>query len=74
LKGFRDYLPEQMILRQEIIGRFKHVFELHGFDPLDTPAMSASHCQNSRNRPRCGRSARQTGATWYRLNGSTISD
>jgi histidyl-tRNA synthetase len=39
LKGFRDYLPEQMILRQEIIGRFKHVFELHGFDPLDTPAI-----------------------------------
>jgi histidyl-tRNA synthetase len=28
-----------MILRQEIIGRFKHVFELHGFDPLDTPAI-----------------------------------
>jgi histidyl-tRNA synthetase len=39
LKGFRDYLPEQMILRQEIIGRFRHVFELHGFDPLDTPAI-----------------------------------
>ncbi|HET9661977.1 MAG TPA: histidine--tRNA ligase [Thermomicrobiales bacterium] len=39
LKGFRDYLPEQMILRQEIIGRFKQVFELHGFDPLDTPAI-----------------------------------
>jgi histidyl-tRNA synthetase len=28
-----------MILRQEIIGRFKEVFELHGFDPLDTPAI-----------------------------------
>lgn len=39
LKGFRDYLPEQMILRQEIIGRFRDVFELHGFDPLDTPAI-----------------------------------
>ncbi len=39
LKGFRDYLPEQMILRQEIIQRFKGVFELHGFDPLDTPAI-----------------------------------
>lgn len=39
LKGFRDYLPEQMILRQTVIGIFKHVFELHGFDPLDTPAI-----------------------------------
>lgn len=39
LKGFRDYLPEQMILRQEIIRRFKDVFERHGFDPLDTPAI-----------------------------------
>ncbi len=39
LKGFRDYLPEQMILRQEIIRRFRDVFERHGFDPLDTPAI-----------------------------------
>lgn len=39
LKGFRDYLPEQMILRQQIIQRFRDVFELHGFDPLDTPAI-----------------------------------
>jgi histidyl-tRNA synthetase len=39
LKGFRDYLPEQMILRQRIIGRFRDVFERHGFEPLDTPAL-----------------------------------
>jgi histidyl-tRNA synthetase len=39
LKGFRDYLPEQMILRQEVIRRFREVFERHGFDPLDTPAI-----------------------------------
>lgn len=39
LKGFRDYLPEQMILRQQIIQCFRDVFELHGFDPLDTPAI-----------------------------------
>jgi histidyl-tRNA synthetase len=39
LKGFRDYLPEQMILRQEIIRRFRDVFERHGFEPLDTPAI-----------------------------------
>lgn len=39
LKGFRDFLPEQMILRQRIIGRFREIFEKHGFEPLDTPAL-----------------------------------
>lgn len=39
LKGFRVHLPRQMILRQEIIGRFRRVFEAHGFEPLDTPAI-----------------------------------
>jgi histidyl-tRNA synthetase len=39
LKGFRDYLPEQMILRQRIIGLVREVFERHGFEPLDTPAL-----------------------------------
>ncbi|MGH2614086.1 MAG: histidine--tRNA ligase [Thermomicrobiales bacterium] len=39
LKGFRDYLPEQMILRQRIIGIARDIFEQHGFEPLDTPAL-----------------------------------
>jgi len=39
LKGFRDYLPEQMILRGRIIALFREVFERHGFEPLDTPAI-----------------------------------
>ena len=39
LKGFRDYLPGQMRLRQEVIARFRGVFEAHGFEPLDTPAL-----------------------------------
>ena len=39
LKGFRDYMPEQMILRQRIISIFRNVFEQHGFEPLDTPAL-----------------------------------
>ncbi|HUS15059.1 MAG TPA: HisS family protein, partial [Chloroflexia bacterium] len=39
LKGFRDFLPEQMILRQTIIGRVRAIFEKHGFAPLDTPAL-----------------------------------
>ena len=39
LKGFRDYLPGQMILRQRISGIFREIFERHGFEPLDTPAL-----------------------------------
>ena len=41
LKGFRDFLPEQMILRQRIIGIARDVFERHGFEPLDTPALES---------------------------------
>ncbi|MDP8908059.1 MAG: histidine--tRNA ligase family protein, partial [Chloroflexota bacterium] len=39
LKGFRDYLPEQMRLRNHVIAIFRDVFERHGFEPLDTPAL-----------------------------------
>lgn len=39
LRGFRDFLPEQMLLRQEIISRFRGVFEHHGFEPIDTPVL-----------------------------------
>jgi histidyl-tRNA synthetase len=39
LKGFRDYLPQQMILRGRIIAIFRDIFERHGFEPLDTPTL-----------------------------------
>ena len=39
LKGFRDFLPAQMILRQRIISTLRDIFERHGFAPLDTPAL-----------------------------------
>lgn len=39
LKGFRDYMPPQMLLRQEVLNRIRRVFEQHGFDPLDTPVL-----------------------------------
>ena len=39
LKGFRDFLPGQMILRQQIIGIFREIYERHGFEPIDTPAL-----------------------------------
>lgn len=39
LKGFRDFLPEDAIRRQFVIGKMKSVFERFGFDPLETPAL-----------------------------------
>ena len=41
LKGFRDFLPEQMILRQRVIGIARDIFERHGFEPIDTPALES---------------------------------
>lgn len=39
LKGFRDFLPEKMAIRQEVITRLKTVFEKYGFEELQTPAL-----------------------------------
>ncbi|MBI5553710.1 MAG: histidine--tRNA ligase [Candidatus Diapherotrites archaeon] len=38
-KGTRDFLPEQMILRQRILSMIRETFEIYGFSPLETPAM-----------------------------------
>jgi histidyl-tRNA synthetase len=39
LSGFRDFLPAQMLLRQQVIGILRDVFERHGYEPFDTPAL-----------------------------------
>lgn len=39
LSGFRDHLPAQMIRRRRIIETFRAIFERHGFEPIDTPAI-----------------------------------
>lgn len=39
LKGFRDFLPEKMAIRNEAIGRLRQVFERYGFAELQTPAV-----------------------------------
>ncbi|MCX8195648.1 MAG: histidine--tRNA ligase [Acidilobaceae archaeon] len=38
-RGFRDFPPEVMLLRREVIGKVVRVFERYGFDPIDTPAV-----------------------------------
>jgi histidyl-tRNA synthetase len=39
LSGFRDFLPPQMLLRQQVIGILRDIFERHGYEPFDTPAL-----------------------------------
>lgn len=39
LKGFRDFLPEEAIKRQYLRKKIQEVFELYGYDPIETPAV-----------------------------------
>ncbi|MCG8568502.1 MAG: histidine--tRNA ligase, partial [Spirochaetes bacterium] len=39
LKGFRDFLPEMMLPRKELINKLEKIFQLFGFSPIDTPAL-----------------------------------
>lgn len=39
LKGFRDFLPETMAVRNEVIKRLRVVFEKYGYDELQTPTL-----------------------------------
>ena len=39
VKGTRDFLPEEMILRQQVLDKIKSVFEIYGFQPLETSAL-----------------------------------
>lgn len=38
-KGFRDFLPQQMMLRRSIMRTMSDIFERYGFVPLDTPCL-----------------------------------
>lgn len=38
-KGFRDFLPEKMAFRNEVIRRLKAIFEKYGFEELQTPSL-----------------------------------
>jgi histidyl-tRNA synthetase len=39
VKGFRDFLPGQILARRRMIDVFRRTFERYGFVPLDTPAV-----------------------------------
>src|ERR1051325_7734674 len=38
-RGMRDFLPEDVRKREYVIGVIKEVYELYGFEPLETPAV-----------------------------------
>lgn len=38
-KGMRDFLPEEMLTREQVIEKITSVYRLYGFRPLDTPAL-----------------------------------
>lgn len=42
LKGFRDFLPGEALKRKYVIQKITEVFELFGYDPLETPALEYS--------------------------------
>lgn len=42
LKGFRDYLPETMIPREQCMQTARQVFRRYGFAPIDTPTLEYS--------------------------------
>jgi len=39
LKGFRDYPPEKMIPREQLVETARRVYRSFGFRPMDTPAL-----------------------------------
>ncbi len=39
LKGFCDYLPEEMVARQAVLDKIRAVYERYGFVPVDTPIL-----------------------------------
>lgn len=39
LRGFRDFLPDQMMARERLIDIARSVYRSYGFAPIDTPAL-----------------------------------
>src|SRR5262245_37808518 len=39
LRGFRDYLPAQMMPKEYLLEQARRVYRLYGYAPIDTPAL-----------------------------------
>ena len=44
VKGMQDFLPEDMALRQHVLGLIRDTYRRYGFSQIGTPAME--HIQN----------------------------
>jgi histidyl-tRNA synthetase len=42
LKGFRDFPPEQMIPKEQLLEKARQVYRSYGFAPIDTPGLEAA--------------------------------
>ena len=38
-RGMKDHLPDELMPRLKLVERIRRIFELYGFQPLETPAM-----------------------------------
>ena len=61
LKGFRDYLPEQMMAREALIETARRVYRSYGFSPIDTPALEYTEML-------LGKGGDETDKQMYRFN------
>jgi len=48
-KGMRDYLPDDMILREEVINKIKAIYKKYGYLPRDSPALEKLTVLNAKS-------------------------
>src|SRR5574340_151845 len=39
VKGTRDYLPRDLVLRNRVFAQLRETFERYGYEPLETPTI-----------------------------------
>lgn len=48
-KGTKDYLPEEKIIKQEILDTLRKIFEKYGYNPLETPTLEYLDTLNNKS-------------------------
>ena len=72
VKGMQDFLPEDMVLREHVLGIIRDTYAKYGFTEIETPVME--HIENltgktgERTRSSSSR-LRREGVSWRRLWG-----
>lgn len=60
LSGFRDFLPEMMIPRENLMETARRIYRSYGFVPIDTPTLEYSEIL-------CGKGSEETDRQMYRF-------